>query len=160
MTNFLPTRQHTARLRQRNMLSVENFSALATAYPRLRLKNLLPGINFSAHKTSYPPAQAEKHLFNLFSTTNSGKNNSLCSPPPYRASPPAALCLGSLCQRQEPPLIFRRFRFCRHFHQPSPVIVCECETALCTFARINISKPYVCLIAAHNASVRTDKVYA
>ena len=73
----LPSHQHTSRLGLRNLLSVENFSALAPAYPRLRqknllsvenfsahapvyarlrLKNLLPGINFSAHKTSYPPA--------------------------------------------------------------------------------------------------------
>ena len=54
--NFSALAPAYPRLRQRNMLSVENFSAHAPVYARLRLKNLLPGINFSAHKTSYPPA--------------------------------------------------------------------------------------------------------
>ena len=52
----LPSRQHTARLRLRNMLSVENFSALAPAYPRLRQRNLLSAGNFSALAPAYLPA--------------------------------------------------------------------------------------------------------
>mgnify|MGYP004653292169 CR=1 FL=1 len=45
-----------AKLGLRNLLSVDNFSALAPAYPRLRQRNMLPEINFSALATAYLPA--------------------------------------------------------------------------------------------------------
>ena len=45
-----------ARLGLRNLLSVENFSALAPVYAKLRQRNMLPEINFSALATAYLPA--------------------------------------------------------------------------------------------------------
>ena len=48
-----------ARLGLRNLLSVENFSALAPAYAKLRQRNLLPEINFSALATAYRLAWTE-----------------------------------------------------------------------------------------------------
>ena len=85
MPNFLPSRQYTARLGLRNLLSVGNFSALATAfcpawaeilsiiclifwifsahmtvYVRLGLRNLLSVGNFSALATAFCPAWTEK----------------------------------------------------------------------------------------------------
>ncbi len=45
-----------AKLGLRNLLSVENFSALATVYARLGLRNLLSVENFSALAPAYPPA--------------------------------------------------------------------------------------------------------
>ncbi len=45
-----------AKLGLRNLLSVENFSALATVYARLRQINLLSVGNLSALAPAYPPA--------------------------------------------------------------------------------------------------------